>query len=112
MRGRELRNFALECLKAARQTRQIVDKESYRVIAESLIRRANEVDEVIAPINAPARLPNMQRIADASGAPSRFVAGQISKEVAVLPLRPIPESDNRQRKIRKPKIRLSRMRTD
>jgi hypothetical protein len=49
MKGRELRQFALECLKAARQTNQITDKESYRIIAEGLIRRANELDELAAP---------------------------------------------------------------
>jgi hypothetical protein len=54
MRGRELRQFALECLKAARQTDQITDQESYRVIAEGLIRRASKLDEVEA-----ARLPRL-----------------------------------------------------
>ena len=68
MKGKELRNFALECLKAARQTRQITDKESYCAIAESLIRRANELDEVIAPVKRPARLPKGRRVSNTSRA--------------------------------------------
>jgi hypothetical protein len=63
MKGRELRQFALECLKAARQTDQVTDKESYRVIAEGLIRRANEVDEVAAP-RLPRRVNDQHRVRD------------------------------------------------
>ncbi len=61
MKGKELRKFALECLKAAHETNQIIDKESYRVIAEGLIRRANEVDEVTAPTHARAKPPKLRR---------------------------------------------------
>lgn len=50
MKGKELREFALECLKAARQADHIVDQDAYRIIAECLIRRANEIDHAIAPI--------------------------------------------------------------
>jgi hypothetical protein len=61
MKAKQLREFALDCLKAARQTGQTTDQDSYRAIAERLIRRANEVDQAAAPANTPARMPKLQR---------------------------------------------------
>lgn len=62
MKGRELRKFALECLKAAQQTDEITDKDSYRMIAEGLLRRASEIDRAGASMHAPARLRKAQRV--------------------------------------------------
>ena len=59
MRGRELRKFALDCLKAAHQTDQITDSESYKVIAERLIRRANEIDDVALQPNRRPKPPDV-----------------------------------------------------
>jgi hypothetical protein len=82
MNGRGLREFALECLIAERGSSQPTEKDSFRVIAERLVRRANELDGVLPPATV-ARGP-------ALGAPAL-----ITKEPVIppKPISPRPDPD-------------------